>query len=166
MAINGPGMQVLAGTNSYSGGTILQAGTLNYATVAALGQRHGDLYRKRDAPSGRVRNARQCLDDQFGATGTLDTQANALTLGGVISGPGGWRARQRHTDPDRLEHLYRHDKINGGTLSLANAAALGSGNITFGGGTLQFSASNANDYSAKIVSSNAAILLDTNRAKA
>jgi len=53
--------------------------------------------------------------------------------------------------------------INAGTLSLASANALaGGGNITFGGGALQFSGSNTNDYSGRIVNSGGAIALDTN----
>jgi len=54
--------------------------------------------------------------------------------------------------------------INGGTLALGNANALGtSGTITFGGGALQFSASNTTDYSSRIANSTAgAIAIDTN----
>ena len=47
-------------------------------------------------------------------------------------------------------------------LSLANSAALSSGLIQFGGGTLQFSPSNTNDYSALIFNSTGPISLDTN----
>jgi autotransporter-associated beta strand protein len=54
--------------------------------------------------------------------------------------------------------------INGGTLALGSAGALGSsGTIAFGGGTLQYSASNTTDYSARF--SNAAsqqYSIDTN----
>ncbi|HWQ25584.1 MAG TPA: filamentous hemagglutinin N-terminal domain-containing protein, partial [Chlorobaculum sp.] len=40
--------------------------------------------------------------------------------------------------------------INGGTLSLGSAGAIGTtGTISFGGGTLQYSASNTTDYSAR-----------------
>ena len=53
--------------------------------------------------------------------------------------------------------------INGGILSLGGAAALGtSGNITFGGGTLQFTSANTNDYSARIKNSAAPVSIDTN----
>ena len=48
-------------------------------------------------------------------------------------------------------------------MSLANSAALaGGGNLTFGGGVLQFSASNTQDYSSRIVNSAAPIAIDTN----
>ena len=53
--------------------------------------------------------------------------------------------------------------INGGVLSLASSGALGGGgNITFTGGTLQYSASNMADDSALIVNSTGAISIDTN----
>ncbi len=53
--------------------------------------------------------------------------------------------------------------IDNGILSLANSAALaGNGAISFGGGTLQFSASNMVDYSSRILNSSGAISLDTN----
>ena len=53
--------------------------------------------------------------------------------------------------------------IDSGSLSLGNTGALaGSGNITFGGGTLQFSVSNTHDYANRIVNSTAPIQIDTN----
>ena len=42
------------------------------------------------------------------------------------------------------------------------AALAGGGNITFAGGTLQYSGSNAQDYSARIVGSTSPIAIDTN----
>ena len=53
--------------------------------------------------------------------------------------------------------------INSGVLSLANSAALGGdGAIKFGGGTLQYTANNTQDYSGNIVSSSGPISIDTN----
>lgn len=50
-----------------------------------------------------------------------------------------------------------------GTLRLDNSSALGGGgNLTFTGGTLQYSGSNTADYSARIVGSSGAIAIDTN----
>ena len=53
--------------------------------------------------------------------------------------------------------------INAGVLQLGNQNALGggSGNITFGGGTLRYSGSNTVDYSPRIKSSGSAISIDT-----
>ena len=52
--------------------------------------------------------------------------------------------------------------VNNGVLSLANSAALGASSVTFGGGTLQFTTSNTQDYSFKIVNSTKPMVLDTN----
>ncbi len=51
--------------------------------------------------------------------------------------------------------------INSGILCVSNIAALSTaGNITFGGGTLQYSGINGVDYSSRIASSTAAISID------
>src|SRR5205823_938329 len=55
--------------------------------------------------------------------------------------------------------------VAAGTLALGATGALGSSNsanITFTGGTLQYSASNTTDHSARIKNSSAAISIDTN----
>jgi fibronectin-binding autotransporter adhesin len=53
--------------------------------------------------------------------------------------------------------------LNGGTLVLGGTSAIGTmGNISFGGGTLEFTANNTNDYSPRIKNSTAAITLNTN----
>ncbi len=54
--------------------------------------------------------------------------------------------------------------INGGILSLGNAGAVGTtGTISFGGGTLQYTASNTTDYSGRFsTAANQAYSIDTN----
>jgi len=53
--------------------------------------------------------------------------------------------------------------ITAGTLAFRKCQCIGGWrNITFAGGTLQYSASNTQDYGAKFVNSTSAILLDTN----
>ena len=52
--------------------------------------------------------------------------------------------------------------LNGGVLALDNVNALaGGGAVTFGGGTLRYSASNVTDLSSRIASSGSAISIDT-----
>jgi fibronectin-binding autotransporter adhesin len=54
-------------------------------------------------------------------------------------------------------------KINAGTVALGSANAVGTtGNITFGGGALQFGANNTTDYSSRIKNSGSAVAIDTN----
>ena len=72
--------------------------------------------------------------------------SGTLTLGGVDSYSGG-------------------TFINGGELGADNSQSISAGNITFGGGALQFTANNPNspfDYSGNILNSTSAIAIDTN----
>jgi fibronectin-binding autotransporter adhesin len=87
----------------------------------------------------------------LGGTGTQNDLAltkiagGTLTLGGINTYTGG-------------------TNINGGALSLGSSGAIGtSGTISFGGGTLQFSASNTTDYSSRFnTAANQAYRIDTN----
>ena len=105
----------------------------------------------------------------FSATTTafgLDTThaASPVTYGNVLSMPAGLAKLGTGTLVLNQSNTYPGTtSVNGGVLSLANSAALGGGgNITFGGGTLQFSASNGLDYSARIANSSGAVSIDTN----
>ncbi len=89
-----------------------------------------------------------------------------LNICGSLSGPGTLTKVDSGTLTLAASNTYTGaTTISGGILSLANSAALaGGGNITFGGGTLQFSRSNSQDYSARIVGSSGPIAIDTNGA--
>ena len=52
--------------------------------------------------------------------------------------------------------------INGGTLQIGHAAALGSGNVTFGGGTLKYGSGITSDLSGQFKNSTAAVAIDDN----
>jgi autotransporter-associated beta strand protein len=83
--------------------------------------------------------------------GTLGTAAL------VKSGVGTWRL-------DGANTYTGGTRLNGGVLALNNSSALGpSGTIIFGGGTLQFSSNNTQDYSARIqIPDTFSAILDTN----
>jgi fibronectin-binding autotransporter adhesin len=98
---------------------------------------------------------------------TLTTGGNhtSTTYAGAISGAGGLNKTGSGTFT--LSGANTHTgstTISGGTLALGSSGALGAtGTISFGGGTLQFSANNTTDYSGRF--SNAAgqaRSLDTN----
>ena len=101
---------------------------------------------------------------------TINVSSSTLTIGGPI-GDGGDNLGLTKAGTGTLvlggsNNYGGTTAINGGLLSLANAAALaGGGNLTFGGGTLQFNA--ANIYSTNnVVSSTAAIRFDINGSSA
>ena len=107
--------------------------------------------------------------------GDVSLGANTLTVGalgtdttyaGVVSGTGGGLTK---TGGGILTltgaNTYTGGTaIAGGTLALGSAGALGTtGTISFGGGTLQFSAANTTDYAARFsTAASQAYRLDTN----
>jgi outer membrane autotransporter protein len=99
----GEGTLTLSGNNSYTGGTLLNEGTLAVGSSRALGTGTltlADGTTLQAAADGlALANAVRLLGDT-----TVDTQSNTLTLSGPISGAGGL------------------DKIGSGTLTLTGAS--------------------------------------------
>ena len=99
----GEGTLTLSGNNSYTGGTLVNEGTLAVGSSTALGT--GTLFLAEDTTLQAaanwltLTNAIQLLGDA-----TVDTQSNTFTLAGAISGTGGL------------------DKIGSGTLILTGAS--------------------------------------------
>jgi autotransporter-associated beta strand protein len=136
----GSGTFTLQGNNSYNGGTLVSAGRL-VGTTSSL--------------QGAITN-NAAVEFAQAASGTYAgsmTGSGSLTKSGagslVLTGSNGFSGGAA---------------LNAGTLAVGSANALGSaGTISFGGGTLQYSASNATDYSGRF--SNAAgqlYSIDTN----
>jgi len=135
----------LTGANSYTGGTTITSGTLqigNNGTTGNLG-------------SGNV------VDN-----GTLAvSRSNTITISNDISGSGVFNQIGSGTTILSGNNSYTGGtNINNGILNLGSANAIGTtGTISFGGGALQYSASNQTDYSSRF--SNAAnqdYKIDTN----
>jgi autotransporter-associated beta strand protein len=167
LRVIGLGTLILAGSNTYTGLTSINAGTLTLAHSAAL------------AGDGNITFGGGTL--QFTASNTVDysnriinssspiqidtngqnvsffaTLAGSNTAGLTKIGGGSLTLAGSNTYTGLTS-------INAGTLSLAHSAALaGNGNITFGGGTLQFTASNTLDYASRIINSTGPIQIDTN----
>jgi fibronectin-binding autotransporter adhesin len=95
----------------------------------------------------------------------VDTAGTTLTLSGVIDGSGALSKTGAGTLTLTGANTYSGGtNINAGPLNVGSSGAIGSsGTISFGGGTLQFSASNTTDYSTRFsTASNQAYSIDTN----
>jgi autotransporter-associated beta strand protein len=177
LVMAGSGSLTLASGNSYSGGTTIDSGSVVLGNAAALGS--GGL-----AVNGGTLdlNANSITVASLSGTGgtitdnnatpgisTLtDDQPNTTTFSGTLS-DGSMRqvalvmAGSGSLTLTGSNSYSGGTTLNNGTLVLGSSGAIGAlGNITFAGGTLEFTAANTNDYSTRIMSSTAAISLDTN----
>ena len=167
ITMSGSGILTLSGTNTYTGGTTISGGTVVVNSAASLGATSGGtslnagtlevaagfstsrVYTLGSSSSTFKIDPSQTFTVTSaigGASGTLNkTGAGTMVLSGLNTYLGG-------------------TNINAGTLQLNNASALSSaGTISFGGGTLQYSASNTVDYSARFsVAASQACSIDTN----
>ena len=119
----GGGAVALTGANSYTGGTNISGGLVNINADAALGGSSGTVnFAGNGTLQAGANNialvSTRPLTIASGATGTIDTQSNTMTINGIISGGGGLA------------------KAGSGLLTLTNANTYG-GPTTVNGGTLQ-----------------------------
>ena len=171
---SGGGTFQFSGSQSFSGGSTINSGTLT------LGHVSNTL-----ADSGAVTVSGGTLSlgsnsDTVGAvtlssgsitgTGTLTGSSYALTNTGSISanlGGTGVALTKSGAGTATLSGINTYTggtNINSGTLALGSADALGTtGTISFGGGTLEYSSSNTADYSGRFsTAAGQAYRIDTN----
>jgi fibronectin-binding autotransporter adhesin len=170
----GAGTLMLAGANSFTGNTLLNAGTLRissdgstplgYSTLVING---GSLDNIVIRNYGMAANNRQIWNGDFSFIGTQDldmgagtvtvngsrqvtVNANTFQLDGVVSGSGS--IIKSGTGILYLSGTGTYSggtTLNAGELQIANSQALGSGQLTFNGGT--FTARLGNRTSANAV---------------
>lgn len=83
-----PGTLTLEAANSYSGGTSLAAGILNFANAGALGSGAVSFAGNATLQAGGAYTLANALNVAPGVTGTLDTNGHNTTLSGALSGTG------------------------------------------------------------------------------
>ncbi len=181
----------LAGTNTYTGGTVINAGLLDIGSAAALGTgpvavNGGQLLL--DQTSGTLANNLTLAGNPAGPYGsgalvfhgsqavTLSgtvtlagntqignyTAGTTVTFANTVSGSGGLVAAGPGTLALRASNTYTGGTtIQAGTLNFS-AGGLSTGPVVFSGGTLQYASGNVQDVSAQIQNSTAAITVDTN----
>ena len=151
---NGTAALTLGNTNTFIGNTALNAGTLILAANNALGS--GTL----NAAAGTTLDASTAvsLNSAIALAGNLNIGGSAnLTLGGVISGNGGLTKNgSANLILGSANSFLAGTTLNAGTLTVGNAASLGTGDLTVGGvSTL--------DSNASITLGNNVMLNDTLR---
>lgn len=116
----GDGTQTLTFANSYTGGTILSGGILNYGNGTALSSGPISFTGNSTLQAGAATTLANAMSAATGVTGTVDTNGNATTLGGVLTGDGNLT------------------KTGGGILNISGGAADNtlSGAINVNAGTL------------------------------
>ncbi len=174
----------LGGTNTFTGGTTVNSGTLQLASLAAqnstvttgTGGVMSFLYVNGESSTavsigGLAGSGSVILQDSFAPSNpvplTVGTNNQSTTFSGIISGTGSLTTGGTGTLTLTNSNTYiGGTNLNAGTLNMGNVLALGaSGGITFGGGVLQYTASSAGfDPSARIApnSSSGAVAIDTN----
>ena len=146
----GTGTFTLAGINSYSGTTSINGGVLSLANTGALAG--GGLI---SFGGGTLQFSSNNTVDysnfitSSGSTISIDTNGQNVIFNNTLSSSnsGGLTVISSASGGTLTlggaNNYMGTTSINGGLLSLANAAAIPSGgNLTFGGGTLQFGAAN------------------------
>ncbi|NBT14594.1 MAG: hypothetical protein EBS56_13625, partial [Planctomycetia bacterium] len=114
----GSGTTILTADNTYSGTTTISAGTLQLGNGGT---------------SGTVASASVITNNNL-----VVNRSDALTLASNISGGGNLIMNGTGTLTLTGTNSYTNKTtLNAGTLSLGSANAIGSGTISFGGGTLQ-----------------------------
>ncbi len=147
------GNVTLAGSNSYSGGTTLDAGTLNIAGDTSLGAVPGNPVTNvtfagnaslQAGASSVTLAASRNLVINPSVTATLDTNGNNMTVAGVISGSGGLAIVGGGVLTLSDSSTFSGGvQINAGTLDLAHPLAVQNSTVNVGaGGALSFAAGN------------------------
>lgn len=141
----GAGTLSLQGTNTYAGGTLFNAGTVNILSDANLGLASGGLsFNGGTLQAGNnFSSSRAVTLNPYG--GIFDTGTYTSTLSGSMSGPGTFQVQGSGNLLLQGTNTYAGGTIlNGGvgstlTLKVVNDANLGAatGPLTFNGGTLQ-----------------------------
>ena len=144
------GKIVLTATNTYTGTTTISGGALQLGNGGTTGLLATN--------SAIVDNANLTVNRSNAVTQGTDFSTAAITGSGSFT-----QAGSGTTTLNASNTYSGGTTVSAGTLSFTNGAALGSGNITVNGGTLQWGGSNAQDISSQLVFQNSgSATLDTN----
>ncbi len=134
---SGPGTLLLSNANSFTGGTVLNAGTIAIGNNNALGT--GGLAFNGGALQAGAAGLTLSNPASLGrGGGTIDTQSFGFTDAGAISGAGALTKLGAGTLLlSNANSFGGGTSLNAGTIAVGNNNALGTGGLTFNGGALQ-----------------------------
>jgi autotransporter-associated beta strand protein len=168
---SGAGTLTLTGNNLHSGNTTVAAGTLLLTGNGTLGTSTISI------SGGTLDMGGKSLTNTFGsltggtlANGTLTNNGSNYdlqsgTVSAVLAGTNGVNKTTSGTVTLTGNNTFTGTTtLSAGTLQVGHANALGtSGNITFSGGTMQFTSNGSGaDYGSRIKNSASTMVLDTN----
>ncbi|MBU6165279.1 MAG: autotransporter-associated beta strand repeat-containing protein [Alphaproteobacteria bacterium] len=130
----GAGTLVLNGTNAYTGGTNVAAGTVTAGTNTAFGTGTVTLA---NATIVNTNASNLVFANAFSiGNATVDSGATSVTLNGVVSGAGQLTKVGSGTLILNAANSYTGGTaLNAGTVRVGNAAALGTGSLAMAAGT-------------------------------
>jgi autotransporter-associated beta strand protein len=142
---SGTGTLTLTGTNTYSGATTISAGTLNANASAAIGDGSATntlVFSGGTLQAGGTIASPSTRTVTLSSAGTIDTNAQSVSIAGVISGANGLTKSGTGTLTLTGTNTYGGSTtISAGTLNANASAAIGDGSATntliLNGGTLQ-----------------------------
>jgi outer membrane autotransporter protein len=140
VAQNGPGKTVLTGANTYTGGTLINGGTLQVNADSNLGSASGGLtFNGGTLQFGTSFDLAATRGIKLGsAGGTVDTNGFSTTISQAITGSGGLTKTGPGTLTLAGTNTYNGDTIiNAGSLVVNNRQALGLGNAIVNAGVLR-----------------------------
>ncbi|WP_248312082.1 autotransporter-associated beta strand repeat-containing protein [Bosea sp. BK604] len=147
----GAGTIVLAGSNTYAGGTTINAGTLQVASNANLGDAAGGLTFN-GGTLATTADFAMFRSVTLAGTGSVDVAAGTqFELGGAVAGIGGLTKRGAGTLVlSGVNTSSGGTTVSAGVLQAGSADALGSGALVLDGGTFRAGTSFINSFANAI----------------
>ena len=128
---DGAGTLTLSASNSYTGGTTINAGTVAISNGSSFGS-NTVTFASNGTTVAALASVRVTNDYALTGNGTMDVGANILTNSGVIAGAGSLTKAGAGTMVLGAANTYTGGTtINAGTVAISNGASFGSNTVTF-----------------------------------